>query len=235
MMADSTRGLDQKRFLKQIYAEWRDMLVATIPDGPGAIVELGAGDQRMPPVAPRAVRTDVRPLPGLTLAADARRLPFRDASVKAMVMTDVFHHVPDVERFLDDVTRALRPGGVMAMVEPWHTAWSRFVFQTFHHERFDPRARAWAFPEGDPMEAANGALPWMVFERDRERFERQFPHLRLERIDPFMPLRYLQSGGIRFPSLQPGWMFPVWTSLERAAGSITRRCAMFAFIVLRRT
>jgi SAM-dependent methyltransferase len=226
---------DEKRFLKRIYGEWRDLLASTVPDGPGAVVELGAGDLWMPPVVPGAVRTDVRPLAGLTLAADARQLPFRDASIKAIVMTDVFHHIPDVDAFLCGVTRALRPGGATAMVEPWHTAWSRFIFQNFHHERFDPRSRSWSFPAGDPMLAANGALPWIVFERDRERFERLYPELRIERIEPFMPIRYLQSGGIRFPSLQPGWMFPVWTALERAFAPLSRQCAMFAFIVLRRT
>lgn len=225
---------DEKRFLRQIYGEWRDRLASVLPTGSGAVLELGAGDRWMPPVTAVSIRTDVRPLRGLSLAADARCLPFRDASLRLIGMTDVFHHIPDVIKFLHEAERTLRPGGVVAMVEPWNTGWSRFIYSNFHHEPFRPEAREWPFPAGDPMEAANGALPWMVFERDRERFERDYPGLRIERVEPFMPLRYLLSGGLTFPSLQPGWMYPVWTRVEQALGPVSRGCAMFAFIVLRR-
>lgn len=219
---------DRKLFLRRIYAEWRSMLAAAIPDGSGRILELGAGAQWMPPLSANSIRSDVRVLPGLTLAADALRLPFADASLKFIGMTDVFHHIPDAARFLNEAARVLRPGGRMAMIEPWHTAWSRFIYTRLHHEPFDP-AGDWTFPQADPMLDSNQALPWIVFKRDLERFKQKHSELLLERIDPMMPLRYLLSGGLTFPSLQPGFMFPFWTAVEPRAG------AMFASIsVLRR-
>lgn len=231
----STSGEETgKRFLRRIYGEWRDRLASALPEGAGAVLELGAGDLWMEPITAESIRADVRELAGLSLRADARALPVREASLRLIGMTDVFHHIPDAAAFLREAARALRPGGVVAMVEPWKTPWSSLIYRTLHHEPFEPDAPAWQFVQGDPMLAANSALPWIVFERDRARFEREHPALRIERIEPFMPLRYLLSGGVTFSSLQPGWMFPFWTGMEKALAPLSRRSAMFAFIVLRR-
>lgn len=224
----------RKRFLQRVYEDWRDRLAAALPGGPGRIVELGAGDGRMPPVHPGALRCDVRSLAGLDLLADACRLPFASSSLQALVMTDVLHHVSDAGAFFAEAAHALRPGGVIAMVEPWRTSWSEFVYSRFHHELFDPSAPSWTFDSVDPSLDANGALPWIVFVRDRARFEREHTPLRIETIEPIMPLRYLLSGGLSSPSLQPGWMFPAWTALENAFSPLSRRAAMFAFILLRK-
>jgi hypothetical protein len=61
---------------------------------------------------------------------------------------------------------------------------------------------------------SNQALSWIVFFRDRERFERLFPSLR---IDPprFLPwLGYLASGGVTRRNLVPGFLLPVLRALD---------------------
>jgi SAM-dependent methyltransferase len=220
----------RKTFLKRIYREWHARLAATLPEGEGGVVELGAGSVFLERVMDGAWRTDVRSLRELDLRADARRLPFRDGALKALVLVDVFHHIPDAEAFLREARRVLRPGGVVAMIEPWRTPWSEFIYRRCHHEAFDTRA-GWSFAEGDPMQTANGALPWIVFDRDAAQIQSRFPELRVERLEPLMPLVYLLSGGLTWLSLQPGWCYPFWRRLERR---FEPRCAMFAFIVLRR-
>jgi SAM-dependent methyltransferase len=220
----------RKTFLKRIYQEWHACLAATVPEGEGGVVELGAGEVFLERVVDGAWRTDIRSLRGLDLCADARRLPFHDGTLRALVLVDVFHHIPDAGAFLREARRVLRPGGVVAMIEPWRTPWSAFIYRWFHHEAFDTHA-AWSFAEGEPMQTANGALPWIVFNRDVVRFQSRFPELRVERVEPLMPLVYLLSGGLTRLSLQPGWCYPFWRRLERR---FERRCAMFAFIVLRR-
>jgi len=51
------------------------------------------------------------------LAADAGRLPFRDASVDAVTVVDAFHHLPDHEAALAEAARVLAPGGALAVRE----------------------------------------------------------------------------------------------------------------------
>ena len=74
----------------------------------------------------------------------------------------------------------------------------------------------------------------MVFERDRARFEREFPEWTIQRIQPFMPVSYLVSGGVSLRSLMPGFTFGLWNLAERAAAPVMNSVAMFALIVLRR-
>jgi SAM-dependent methyltransferase len=172
---------------------------------------------------------------GVELVMDGKELPFAQGSVRAIVMTDVFHHLPDCRQFLESAARCVRPGGRIVAIEPWVSDWSRFVYGRLHHEPFDPGSREWAFPRQGPLSGANGALPWMVFERDRHIFEREFPQWRIEAIRPFMPIRYLVAGGVSMRGFAPGWTFGAFRSLERLTGRLARRTAMFAHIMLIRT
>src|SRR4029453_1570325 len=114
---------------------------------------------------------------GVDVILDGQALPFGDASLRAIVLTDVLHHLPRVRSFFHEAQRSLRPGGIVAMVESWVTTWSRLVYKRLHHEPFRPETNEWEFPQAGPLSSANGALPWVVFERDRDRFEREFPGL----------------------------------------------------------
>jgi hypothetical protein len=119
------------------------------------------------------------------------------------------------------------------MVEPWNTGWSRFVHRRFHREPMLADALDWSLPGSGPLSSANAALPWIVTIRDRARLEREWPQFRVTRIVPFMPFRYLASGGVSMRSLQPGWSFAAWRRLEKLFG-IEQRMAVLAFIVLQR-
>jgi hypothetical protein len=75
-------------------------------------------------------------------------------------------------------------------------------------------------------------LPWVIFQRDRERFEREFPAWRVERVTPIMPFAYLISGGVSMRPLMPGWSFRPVHWLESILSPIMPRLAMFAHILL---
>jgi hypothetical protein len=82
------------------------------------------------------------------------------------------------------------------------------------------------------MSGANGALPWIVFERDRDRFEKEFPGLRLRSIRYHTPLRYLLSGGVSRRNLAPGWSFGLTTALEKLGKPVAAWFSMFQTIEL---
>lgn len=244
-----TRGLDiddpgttdlrrqiirEKRVLRGVYHRWYTELAKHVPDTDAWALELGSGAGHMDRHVPRLIRSDVFDCSGLDLVADARQLPLADQSLRAILMVDVLHHIPSVERFFTEAARCLEPGGVMAMVEPWNTAWARWVYQNLHHEPFRPDADSWTFPSSGPLSGANGALPWIVLERDRARFEREHPGWSVQRLEPIMPLRYLVSGGVSLRSLWPGVAEPALVAFERVLSPWRHRLGMFAVIVLRR-
>lgn len=222
-----------KPFLKSIYDEWYAMLAAGLPTGNGDVLELGSGAGYCATFVPGLITSDVFPCPGVRMVVRAASLPFAGGSLRAIVMTNVLHHLPDVRQFFREAGRCLRPGGKILMIEPWVTPWSRFVYTRFHHEPFHPGAADWSFPASGPLSSANGALPWILFERDRAKFNIEFAQFTVEEIRPFLPFRYLLSGGVALRSLMPGFTAPAWARLEHCLQSQMTRLGMFAFISIR--
>jgi SAM-dependent methyltransferase len=228
------RILQEKPFVRKVYAEWYAGVVQALPPGTGAVVELGAGAGFLADYLPGLITTEVFFLPGVRAVLDAQRLPFAAGTLRAVVMTDVLHHLPNVRAFFREAARCVWPGGRVVMVEPWVTNWSRWVYTHLHHEPFEPEVCEWEFPASGPLSGANGALPWMVFARDRAQFEREFPEWRILRTDLLMAFTYLASGGISMRSLSPGWSYAAWRTLERCFKPWLAHWAMFAQIDLER-
>jgi SAM-dependent methyltransferase len=150
--------------------------------------------------------------------------------VSALVLLQVLHHLPQPRLFFAEASRTLRTGGRLILIEPWITPWSRIVYR-FHREPCDPNARDWEAAVHSPLDGANEALPWIVFERDRRKFENEFPELAIRSIVPSLPLAYLLSGGFSFPAIAPGG---AWPTIRRVEKTFDRMAAMFATIVLER-
>lgn len=223
-----------KSFLKAIYDEWYRMLAREVPAGTGDVLELGSGAGYCARFIQDLITSDVFACPAARVVIDARKLPFGDSSLRAIVMTNVLHHIRGVERFFAEASRCLRQDGKIVMIEPWVTSWSRFVYKHLHHEPFDPQAADWSFAQAGPLSGANEALPWIVFQRDRQKFETCFPELTIEEIQPLMPFRYLISGGVGYRSLMPGFTYSLWAGLEKMLESQIDCLGMFALIAIRR-
>ncbi len=226
------RIIEAKPFLRKIYEGWYAWLAEQIPAGDGGVLELGSGGGFFKDYVPGLITSEIFSVPGIGCVLDGQRLPFTDASLKAIAMTNVLHHLPNVRRFFAESSRCLRPGGVVAMIEPWVTPWSKIVYTKLHHEPFEPHTPAWEFPSTGPLSGANDALPWVALHRDRAIFEREFPDLKIERAEPILPLRYLLSGGVAMRTLLPGtaygpigWLENLWP---------ISRGGMFARLLLRR-
>jgi SAM-dependent methyltransferase len=226
--------IQQKKFLRRIYQEWYQAIVTALPSGREAVLELGAGGGFMRDFVPDLIVSELFHCPKIQAVVDGSHLPFAGKSLRGIVMVNVLHHLPQPRLFFAEATRCVRSGGVLAMIEPWATLWSRFVYTRLHHEPFEPEALSWELPNSGPLSAANDALPWIIFDRDRRKFEQEFPDWRIELIKPMMPFRYLLSGGVSLRSLAPGWSFELCRGLENALGRWNNYLAMFAQIVLRR-
>jgi SAM-dependent methyltransferase len=221
-----------KPFLRQVYLDWYDSIAARIPEGDGAVLEVGAGGGFMDSVIRGLITSEVFPVGDIDLVADAENLPLPSSSLKAIVMTNVFHHLPNVARFLTEAERTLRPGGRIVMIEPWNTGWSRFVHERFHNEPMLPDAETWEFPTSGPLSGANAALAWIVVKRDVERLETDW-RFKVAEATPFMPFRYIVSGGVSLRSLQPGWLYPMWRRIDEVA-FLKRKHSVLSLIVLDR-
>jgi SAM-dependent methyltransferase len=227
------RIVKAKPFLRSIYEEWYRRIARVIPTGAEPVLELGSGAGFMKDVVPGLVTSEIFPVEGMDLTMDAcAPWPFADQALRGVAMTNVLHHLPQVRLFLQEATRCIKPGGVMVMIEPWNTAWARVVYRHLHHEPFDPAAADWHFPACGPLSGANGALPWIIWQRDAARFQTEFPAWHIEHIKPLMPIAYLLSGGISLRALLPGWTYRVIRAVEQMGAEA--HGGMFALLVLRK-
>ncbi len=233
--ATKSRIIQSKLFLKNFYKDCYRSIIRRIPeDVDGTVVEIGSGAGFLKNYLADLVTSEILSVPSVDIVFDAQSLPFRRSCLRAIVMVDVFHHLPDVISFLRDAIECVQPGGTIVMVEPWITRWSYFIYRFFHHEPINQRAEQWSFPGKGPLSSANSALPWIVFQRDRQRFKNDFPGWHIEEIKLDYPFSYLVSGGLSYRSSAPGNLFGVFRRFEKLFQPIMGSVAMFAKITLRR-
>ena len=228
----------ERPLMREVYELWYRLLLddeRSVPGDPesGGLLELGSGGSYLQELCPRVVTSDV--VEGVAdRVIDGRELPFEDGSLRAIFLSHVFHHIPDIGAFLREAERTLVPGGVIAMIEIPHTPFARFFFDHFHPEPYDDSAPSWSFDQADSMMDANQALSWIVFFRDRERFEREHPGLALEETSYLPWLGYLMSGGVTRRNLIPSFLVPLVRGMERVLRPIDRWMALHWHLRIRK-
>jgi SAM-dependent methyltransferase len=193
-----------KPAVERCYDLWYSKLLQDVSSvkSEGAIVELGSGSSYIKELSENIFTSDVVTGP-VDMVLDGRQLPFADNSVKALLLTHVFHHIPNVSMFLKEAERVLVPGGVISLIDCAHTPISKLFFHHIHPEPYVPTATKWSFPPGNTMLSSNQALTWIVFVRDKALFTKDYQSLQLEHWSYLPWLSYLLSGGVNLRSLVP--------------------------------
>ncbi len=220
--------IKNKPFLKRIYIDFYNRFKETAKDLPpdALIVELGSGGGFIKDLMPNVITSDILALEGVDRRFLALNMPFKDGTVDAFFMIDVLHHAGDAAVFFKEINRCLKPGGKILMIEPANTLWSRFIHRNFHHEPFDTEG-SWAVGRGGALSGANAALAWIIFYRDRHKFDREFPALKITGLENHTPLRYLVSGGLSFRQLLPSFTYNAVKGVEGLLGPLNGRLGMF--------
>jgi SAM-dependent methyltransferase len=227
-------AINRKPGLRALYEEFYALYRREMSLAPraGVAVEIGAGAGFAREQVPGLVASDILGYPGLDLVMDARQMPFLDGSLRFICMLNVFHHIPDVGAFLREAERCLGVGGRMLIMDQHHGWLSRWILRFGHGEPYHPEAREWGFETTGPLSGANGALAWMVFQRDAEGFARRFPGLKLEQYRPHTPLRYWLSGGLKRWSLLPGSLFRAASVVDAALLRLSPQWGSFVEVVI---
>ncbi|MEX2556622.1 MAG: methyltransferase domain-containing protein [Actinomycetota bacterium] len=230
------RAWQERPLVRREYAGFYHRIVGRLSRVPGPTVELGSGIGKFKAFKPDAVMTDVEPTRWAEAVVDAEALPYEDGTIANLVLLDVFHHVPDPARFLDEAARVLRLGGRVVIVDPYCSPLSTPVYRRFHHERTDLAALAF---ERDAQTGAtaldsNQARATLVFYRHRDQYLRRWPSLPIVADERFSFLVYPLSGGFTRPALLPAFLYRPLSVLERALRPAAQLLAFRCLVVLER-
>jgi SAM-dependent methyltransferase len=196
--------------LRLVYSVWFEGLLAVVPPA-ARVIEVGAGPglfaayarRRRPDL--RWVASELTPTSWNDVTANAEALPFRTGAADAVLGLDVVHHLARPRAFFEDAARVLRPGGCLAVVEPWVTPLSFLVYRFFHQEACEQPQDAWNpfEPRGgkDPFDG-NAAIPRELVRRTSGR-EWEGLGLRTPEVEPLNAFAYLLTLGFRRASLLP--------------------------------
>ena len=229
-----SRILQKKLFFKKLYIDFYREFRRAVPDFKNKVlVELGSGGGFIKDVIPNVITSDILELPNVDKVFSAVNMPFEDNSIDAFLMIDVLHHIIDSRAFFKEALRRLKIGGKIVMIEPANTVWSRFIYKNFHHELFNIKAK-WGLDQSGPLSQGNGAIPWIIFSRDRKIFESEFPSLKILAIHNHTPVRYLISGGFTLRQLAPSCAYPIIKAIECVLYPFNNLIGMFQTIELQK-
>lgn len=227
--------VQKKAFLRRLYVDFYLELRRNVPDYANKVlVELSSGGGFMKEVIGNVITSDILELPHVDKVFSVLEMPFEEQSVDGFLMIDVLHHIVEPRAFFQEALRCLKPSGRIVMIEPANTLWSRFIYKNFHHERFETTA-SWELEKAGPLSEANGAIPWIIFSRDRKIFEDEFPSLRVLEVKNHTPIRYLLSGGLTLRQLVPSFCYPIVKGMEFVLTPLNNVLGMFETIVLEKT
>lgn len=173
----------------------------------GSTLEIGSGPGFLSYIVDDLITSDYESLPGINVVCDAHELLFPDQSFANVFFVDVLHHLKSPLTCFREISRVLRPGGRLIMIEPYTTPLSRIFYKYIHHEFCYSPDDAWgsAFPAGKEPMVGNTEIPRALLVKNKGPVTGHMPAsgLRLCKLMPFACFSYLLTGGFQT------WQFPL--------------------------
>lgn len=213
-----------------------ESLAAHYFDADGLKIELGSGAVSMKKNNSDIQTSDIVPSSYNDLTLDAQNMELENNSVAMFFAQNVFHHFNDPEKFFNELTRVVKPGGGVIMLEPYHGPLARLIYTNFiPGETFDKTQPSWTSDHDGPMFGANQALSYIVFNRDKEKFETLYPDFEISfTCIQNNYLRYILSGGLNFRKLVPDAFDPILRFFEFLLKPLNSLFGIHYIIVLKR-
>jgi SAM-dependent methyltransferase len=231
--------LKSKKMIQEVFLEFHGLfndLDRKYFFGNGSRIEIGTGSSPIKESFPDVLATDIVQGEGIDIVIDASNMSTPNSSIRAIFAQNVFHHLPDPSRFFSELDRVLLPGGGAVLIEPYYGIVASALFKRISkYEHFNKSQESWKSGTNQPMSGANQALSYIVFIRDRLKFDENHPNLEVVLISPIGNyLRYILSGGINFIQLAPNFLIPTLKFLEKVLSPFNGVLALHYVIVIRK-
>jgi SAM-dependent methyltransferase len=130
---------------------------------------------------------------------DALNTGFEDNSFDFVVSSNMVHHVPYPVRFFEEMSRILKPGGVLLIQEINASLFMRVLLRLMRHEGYsfevDVFNRDVVCTDPNDLWSANCAIPNLLFD-DEDRFHSNVKQFRIEHKSFSEFFTFINSGGV---------------------------------------
>jgi len=215
MLEIHSKVLYEKPIMRDVFSEFYDACIRLdekyFSDSKAKRVEIGAGVSFFKKKYPDIISTDIKKAENLDMVVDAQNMPFEQNSVRAIYGINCFHHFPNPDLFFNELDRVLVKGCGCILIDPYYgTSAKQFYKKIFDTETFDMTQKEWVNESLGFMNGANQALSYIVFIRDKKKFEERYPNLEIIVQKPLNNyIRYVLSGGLNFRQILPSFFSPV--------------------------
>lgn len=236
-ISDAAGRIEANPLLLAIYRDVYRRLSESVPaERYARVLELGSGGGFLRDVMPRVITSECVSVARVDRVVDACKIDeaFEPDSLDAIVAFNVFHHLPDASGFLRGAQSVLRPGGRIALIEPWFTPVGQWFYRALHHEPWVADSNDWTLRGKGRLDGANSRLPTSVFRDSDPRFAEEFPALRITRRQPFHKWLYLLSGGLKLNTHVPERIAQRLIALDREHPSSDDTFGIFAEVIIDR-
>lgn len=167
-------------------------------------LELGCGVTPMSDIYSDIISTDIEKSPLAEKIVDATNIPYEDQSFDSIFGVNVFHHISDKKKFLQEAKRVLTNKGTIVLLEPSYSLFSKAIYPyLFSTEYYDTTESIHNLNTYDPMEDANQAASYILFVKNKDIFLKDSGFI-LQNIDYCKnSFSFLLSGGLNFMQLAP--------------------------------
>jgi SAM-dependent methyltransferase len=157
--------------------------------------------------------------------ADSTAMPVKTGSLDYVVCSNMIHHVAQPVRFLEEMGRVLRDGGVLIIQEVNCSFFLRLALRVMRKEGYsfevDVFDRSAVMSDPDDPWSANDAVPNLLFD-DADRFHREVPWFRIIRNTFSEFILFLNSGGVTAKTISiplPEWALRIAEKIDNTLAS----------------
>jgi len=162
--------------------------------------------------------TDVQKYDWIDLEVDALNPPFEDGTIDAIIASNMIHHLARPVIFFQQMSRILKPNGLLIIHEVNNSVLMRFLLWVMRHE-------GWSYDEdvfdiktisNDPDDpwSANCAVPYLLF-KDPSKFEGHFKEFKVLRNELCEGFIFPLSGGVTAKTRMIQLPFPLLKAVEK--------------------
>lgn len=180
------------------------------------VLEIGAGDFSPADLYfPNVIKTDLvsGSVENLQKKVDSSSLPFDENFFDVIIAKDVIHHFKKPLVTLQELSRVMKPNGVMIVSEPYWSLFGRFIFRFLHPEKWDVKVKQLNIESDNPWDS-NQALLYLITSRFCSEFAREVPSLQIKILQPTYGLIYAFSGGVFSRTWVPSSFLIIMNKIE---------------------